>query len=234
MEDQKWCMCDIGLVYRDGFSTCAKCGGKDAYKKNPNRPNGTVEQKYIYWHPGDEQPEDLSGWMVFDFTALEKYRKRNDPDGSKLCTSQHYRKAATNTEHRAHHGMKLWHGYYPDSKIQDGHKVIDYRRPDLGELFATHYGSAGTSDGTMISFAPILEKIEPEIQWVTPTQADVIDCIKATRDYPEVVFEMDLDDLSGGSPRIGKLVYVGDYFVDSDCDCFSLCKMNAALREEWK
>jgi len=43
MSEQKWCMCEtVGGVYRDGFSTCAKCGGKDAYKKNPNRPGGAV------------------------------------------------------------------------------------------------------------------------------------------------------------------------------------------------
>ena len=65
----------------------------------------------------------------------------------------------TDAEYRAHHGMKLWHSVYPDSKIQDGYKAIDYRRPDIGELFAYIDGSVGTSNGTMASFAPILEKI---------------------------------------------------------------------------
>ena len=38
MENKHWCMCEkIESVYRDGFSTCSKCGGKDAYGNSPER-----------------------------------------------------------------------------------------------------------------------------------------------------------------------------------------------------
>lgn len=37
--DKPWCMCEeLQDVYRDGFSTCSICGGKDAYGKSENRP----------------------------------------------------------------------------------------------------------------------------------------------------------------------------------------------------
>jgi hypothetical protein len=37
--DQKWCMCTkLQSVFRDGFSTCSICGGKDAYGKSKHRP----------------------------------------------------------------------------------------------------------------------------------------------------------------------------------------------------
>lgn len=37
--EKHWCMCkNIGAVARDGFSTCSKCGGKDAYGKGRGRP----------------------------------------------------------------------------------------------------------------------------------------------------------------------------------------------------
>lgn len=37
---EKWCNCkEISGVARDGKSTCVQCGGKDAYKKDPNRPS---------------------------------------------------------------------------------------------------------------------------------------------------------------------------------------------------
>jgi len=37
--EQHWCQCEtVGKVARDGKSTCAQCGGKDAYKKSPDRP----------------------------------------------------------------------------------------------------------------------------------------------------------------------------------------------------
>ena len=191
------------------------------------------EQKYIYWHPGEEQPNDLNGWMWYSSTPKE-YKNRDDPEGSPLHERQHYRKAVSNAEYRAHHGMKLWHSLYSDSKIQDGYMVIDFRRNAKGELFAHCDGSAGKTDGLMISFVPILEKIEPEIEWVTPTQADVINSIKTTGDYPEAVFAVNRDELSDANAYIGKLVYVGDHFVDVDCCCFSHCKMDASLREEWQ
>ena len=36
--DKHWCMCKIVTgVARDGFSTCMKCGGKDAYKSSSER-----------------------------------------------------------------------------------------------------------------------------------------------------------------------------------------------------
>jgi hypothetical protein len=37
--DKHWCMCTkLQAVYRDGWSTCSICGGKDAYGKSQNRP----------------------------------------------------------------------------------------------------------------------------------------------------------------------------------------------------
>ena len=183
------------------------------------------DQKYIYWHPGDEQPECLSGWMWYSGTSRE-YIKCYEHDNSPLNTENHYRKTVTAEEYRAFHGMKLWHSIYPDSKIQDGYRVIDFRRPDIGELFAYIDGCTGESKGILSAFAPILAKIEPEIVWVTPTQADVINSIKTTGDYPEAVF-------GGGS--IGKLVCVyGEQYMDSTGYSYDHCKMNAALREEWK
>ena len=181
------------------------------------------EQKYIYWHPGDEQPEDLSGWRYFNVSFGEFFSRAREenPLGHNV-----YSKEVSEAEYRAHHGMKLWHSIYPDSKIQDGYRVIDFRRPDIGELFAYIDGCTGESKGILSAFAPILAKIEPEIVWVTPTQQDVIDCIKATGDYPEAVF-------GGGS--IGKLVCVyGEQYMDSTGYSYDHCKMNAALREEWK
>lgn len=36
--EKHWCMCtELDQVYRDCFSTCSICGGKDAYGKSPNR-----------------------------------------------------------------------------------------------------------------------------------------------------------------------------------------------------
>lgn len=36
----KWCNCEtVSNVARDTLSTCMQCGGIDAYKKSPNRPN---------------------------------------------------------------------------------------------------------------------------------------------------------------------------------------------------
>ena len=37
--DKAWCMCtELAGVYRDGQSTCSKCGGKDAYGGSKDRP----------------------------------------------------------------------------------------------------------------------------------------------------------------------------------------------------
>lgn len=37
--DRKWCMCmELESVARDGFSTCSKCRGQDAYGGSPVRP----------------------------------------------------------------------------------------------------------------------------------------------------------------------------------------------------
>ena len=34
-----WCMCTkLENVYRDGYSTCSRCGGRDAYGKSQDRP----------------------------------------------------------------------------------------------------------------------------------------------------------------------------------------------------
>ena len=189
------------------------------------------EQKYIYWHPGDEQPEDLSGWKYFN-ESFNQFIGRERED--KPLKYNVYSKEVSDAEYIAHHGMKIWHSNYPDSKIQDGYRVIDFRRNAKGELFAHCDGSAGKTDGLMISFVPILEKIEPEIEWVTPTQADVINSINTTGDYPEAVFAVNRDELSDANAYIGKLVYVGYMFIDSGCGCFNHCKMNAALREEWR
>ena len=36
---RRWCMCtQLRLVARDCFSTCAICGGQDAYGESPSRP----------------------------------------------------------------------------------------------------------------------------------------------------------------------------------------------------
>lgn len=37
--DRYWCMCtELKVVYRDGWSTCFICGGKDAYGLSKDRP----------------------------------------------------------------------------------------------------------------------------------------------------------------------------------------------------
>lgn len=227
MEEQKWCMCEtVGGVYRDGFSTCVKCGGKDAHKEYRNRPNGTVEQKYIYWHPGEDQPASLDGWMWYSSTSKE-YKKRNEPDGLPLRNGQYYRKEVSNAEYRAHHWCKAHTTPVPKGFEIRRFGTIAYR----GEyIFGYSFEVREVELGSIECYLPfpILEKIEPEIVWVTPTQQDVIDCIKATGDYPEAVFGKD-----GGGYQ-GKLVFVGDLFIAYDCDYFKHCKMNAALREEWR
>ena len=43
--EQHWCMCtELEQVARDGFSTCSKCGGKDAYGMNKDRPDKFKKQ----------------------------------------------------------------------------------------------------------------------------------------------------------------------------------------------
>ena len=38
-EEIKWCMCErIGEVARDMYSTCSRCGGRDAYGESKQRP----------------------------------------------------------------------------------------------------------------------------------------------------------------------------------------------------
>lgn len=37
--DKHWCMCtELEAVYRDRYSTCSKCKGKDAYGRSEERP----------------------------------------------------------------------------------------------------------------------------------------------------------------------------------------------------
>ena len=49
MNNKHWCMCtELAMVYRDGWSTCSKCGGRDAYGKSKERPPGkqkTLKEK---------------------------------------------------------------------------------------------------------------------------------------------------------------------------------------------
>jgi hypothetical protein len=43
--DKHWCMCTkLEGVYRDGFSTCSICGGKDAYGLSSDRPADKQKQ----------------------------------------------------------------------------------------------------------------------------------------------------------------------------------------------
>ena len=70
MSERKWCMCEtVGCVYLDRFYTCAKCGGKDAYKRNPNRPGGTVggvEMMKKEFSEADTAKDFLNSLMTVD------------------------------------------------------------------------------------------------------------------------------------------------------------------------
>lgn len=50
--NQKWCMCkSIGTVARDGRSTCATCGGRDAYGASTERPEKYQKKTLPYPEP---------------------------------------------------------------------------------------------------------------------------------------------------------------------------------------
>lgn len=54
-----WCMCtELGSVLRDGWSTCSKCGGQDAYGRSPQRPVN-MRKKIVSGAPNVPSDEQL-------------------------------------------------------------------------------------------------------------------------------------------------------------------------------
>jgi len=118
--------------------------------------------KYIYWHPGDKQPDDLSGWKYFN----ESFREFMDSDvvNRKELKYNFYRKAVTEAEYRAHHGMKAW-----PCECPDGEEVVDFRKARWHERYLTTDGTVLTHSVLTHSVCgffppvPILRKIKPEL-----------------------------------------------------------------------
>ena len=139
------------------------------------------EQKYLYWCPGMEQPDDLSGWCVLtndgDYESREEHR-----EGKHLVFHTRYRKACTDAEYRAHHaaeidstfesdaerrafyGMRMWPCDCPK-----GYRVVDFRKPTSDDnLVLTQYGDVVSCHDHSISVVcPILEKIKPVWEPIT-------------------------------------------------------------------
>lgn len=59
--DKDWCMCtELDEVYRDCYSTCSICGGKDAYGKSANRP---IEKQKLVKGVTNQKDKKWAGWQ---------------------------------------------------------------------------------------------------------------------------------------------------------------------------
>jgi len=81
-DHSKWCMCErINKVMRDGYSTCAQCGGRDAYKISPDRPGNA--ESVIHDQQDDRIVEEISS----EFGKCEV--TTNVPEGAETVSIPH-------------------------------------------------------------------------------------------------------------------------------------------------
>ena len=179
------------------------------------------EQKYIYRCPGMEPlTRDDEGW---EFYAASRDVFILDYNPSKHQALPR-RKPVTDAEYRAHHGMLAW-----PCECPEGYVVVDFRPTLHNDRILTADG--GTVGGiSSVVPRPILEKIEPEIEWVY----DVLD--EEARRRPSV-------QVRDGGGKWKKTILYGVYYCpDAETtqyvDCVGMlwdeCRMDAAKREGWK
>jgi len=126
---------------------------------NEDEDKMTSKQKYIYWVPGNEKPDGVpEGVELWCECEYEWVNRSNNIDP--LGCLDTYRLAVTETEYRAHHGMKAWESATGNG-CPEGYEVIDFRYPVGNELFLLA-GGGGIGNGGTSAVHPILRKIEPE------------------------------------------------------------------------
>jgi hypothetical protein len=179
------------------------------------------EQKYIYWCVGMLAVEDTRGWeCVMDNSVyMPRGQHREGEPFSNSCT---YRKPVTDAEYRAHHGMLVWPCDCPE-----GYRVTAFGIPTPDSITLSALGTIRTGRDNY-SVCPILEKIEPEIEWVTPTDEDA-------RHRPWVEVCDHQEQLELGHGRKAKLLGVAHegFFVTKTGSSWMFCRMDAKLREGW-
>jgi len=122
-------------------------------------------QFYLYWHPCDQRPEKI-------------------PEGCEYCEGVEWHADAGYPwldftrrwpvpEHiyRAHMFCEAY-----GISIPAGYEVIDFRKPQQGEIVLSRCGEAYTEGGihSWDNRYPILHKIEPTVTYRTPTDEDAL------------------------------------------------------------
>ena len=176
------------------------------------------EQKYIYWCPGMGPLSSYDeGWEYYA-TSKRAYVPDTSPNIKQTLPR---RKLVTDAEYRAHHGMMAWPCACPE-----GYRVIDFRLPEKDLLLLT---DGGVAEGYSLDVYPILEKIEPEIEWVAPTDEDA-------RHRPHVQVCDIYPSLQAGEGR-GAVLYgvtTQGRFVTQTGTQWEHARMDIKQREAWQ
>lgn len=187
-------------------------------------------QHYIIWVVGMDRPTELPRDCEY-YTGYSWAVETPDTWDHLMI----HRWPVSEAEYKTHHwclanDVVVPTGYEVDrfgSLVEKGEHALMH----TGDIYIEYKPS-----GFMLSPRPILKKIKPEIEYVTPTNQDIVNCIKATGTWPIIEVRDDESDSQWMVTTLIRVIFDDDDgygFMDIGGTYWDDARMPVNLRDEW-